>query len=66
MEKFEELDDNFKALAAMLNFRDKEKDRKEFFEAKKAGTLSTEDKEMDDWDKEMKVRAFLLQISFYD
>ena len=44
----------------------KEKDRKEFFEAKKAGTLSTEDKEMDDWDKEMKVRAFLLQIAFYD
>ncbi len=55
VEKFEELDDNFKALAEMLNFRDKEKDRKEFFESRKAGTLSQDDKEMDEWDKEMKV-----------
>ena len=55
VEKFEELDDNFKELAAMLNFRDKQKDRKEFFEARKAGTLSQVDKEMDEWDKEMKV-----------
>ena len=55
VEKFEELDDQFKELAAMLNFRDKDTERREYFQARKAGTLPQEDKEMDDWDKEMKV-----------
>jgi hypothetical protein len=52
---FEDLDDNFKALSAMLNFRDKGKERKDYFVAKKTGTLSQADQEMDEWDKEMKV-----------
>jgi hypothetical protein len=50
------MDAQFKELASLLQFRDKDQDRKEKAEAKRAGTLSTEDKEMEDWDKEMKVR----------
>ena len=55
VEKFEDLDDNFKELAAMLNFRDKQKEKDDYFTAKKAGQQSQMDKEMDEWDKEMKV-----------
>lgn len=57
-ETFEDMDSEFKELATLLNFRDKEKDRREQKEAGKAGTLSTEDKEMDEWDKEMKGYMF--------
>ena len=63
VEMFDELDDNFKELASMLNFRDKETVRKDYFAAKKAGTLSQTDKEMDDWDKEMKVSILYSMIS---
>lgn len=66
IEKFEELDENFKELAALLNFRDKEAVRKEYFKAKKEGTLSAEDKEMDDWDKEMKGYLFERKVKATD
>ena len=65
-EKFEEFDENFKELAALLNFRDKEKDRKAHFEAKKAGTLSQEDQEMDEWEKEMKGYLFERKVKATD
>lgn len=55
VETFEGMDDQFKELASMLNFRDKSKERKENFEARRKGTLTEEDKDMDDWNKEMKV-----------
>ena len=55
------MDEQFKELASLLQFRDKVKDRKERVEAKKAGTQSQEDKEMDEWDKEMKVRSTFTQ-----
>lgn len=63
---FESLDDNFKELAALLNFRDKEKDRREQFQAKRTGTLSQEDKEMDEWDKEMKAYLFDRKVKATD
>jgi nucleolar protein 14 len=53
-DKFEAMDQSFSELAALLNFRDKEKDIREHIRAKRAGTLSTEDQEFADWDKEMK------------
>jgi len=66
VETFESLDDNFKELAAMLTFRDKEQDRKEQRQAKRTGTLSQEDKEMDDWDKEMKAYLFDRKVKATD
>jgi nucleolar protein 14 len=65
-ETFESLDDNFKELAAMLNFRDKGQERRGYFEARKAGTLSQEDKEMDEWDKEMKAYLFDRRVKATD
>ena len=53
---FEELDKDFAEFASLLNFRDKEKDRKDLAISKQKGTLSKDDKEMEEWDKEMKVR----------
>lgn len=58
VEKFEGMDDQFKALSSLLQFRDKAEDRAKRMEEKKAGTLSTEDKEMEDWEKEMKEYMF--------
>lgn len=58
VETFEGMDAQFKELASLLQFRDKDRDRKEKAEARRAGTLSTEDKEMEDWDKEMKQYLF--------
>ncbi len=49
------MDDHFHELKGLLQFRDKEKERKEKFEAKLAGTISNEEKEMDDWNREVKV-----------
>ena len=66
VETFESLDDNFKELAAMLNFRDKGQERRGYFEARKAGTLSQEDKEMDEWDKEMKAYLFERRVKATD
>lgn len=61
VETFETMDESFAELAQLLKFRDKEQERKEKYQAKKEGNLSVEDKEMDAWDKEMKV--CLIQFS---
>ncbi len=66
VDKFEELDENFKELSALLNFRDKEKDRREHFKAKKEGTLSAGDQEMEDWNKEMKSYMFERKVKATD
>eukprot|EP00557_Chaetoceros_sp_GSL56_P004410 CAMPEP_0176498936 /NCGR_PEP_ID=MMETSP0200_2-20121128/12626_1 /TAXON_ID=947934 /ORGANISM="Chaetoceros sp., Strain GSL56" /LENGTH=1104 /DNA_ID=CAMNT_0017897255 /DNA_START=75 /DNA_END=3386 /DNA_ORIENTATION=- len=66
VEKFEELDENFKELARLLNFRDKEQDRKARLEAKKAGTLTQEEQEMDAWEQEMKGYLFERKVKATD
>jgi len=65
-EKFEGMDEQFRELASLLQFRDKEKDRREHIEAKKTGTLSVDDKEMDDWEKEMKSYLFERKVKATD
>jgi nucleolar protein 14 len=60
---FENMDDSFKEIASMLQFRDKEKEYKQREEARKSGNLTQEDEEMADWDKEMKVSVKVF-ISF--
>ena len=52
------MDTSFNELASLLQFRDKEKERKDKFDRKKMGKLSADEMEMDAWDKEMKVRIF--------
>ncbi len=59
VETFETMDESFGELAKLLQFRDKEQERIERTQKKKTGTLSAEDMEMDDWDKEMKVPMIL-------
>lgn len=49
------MDESFAELSRLLNFRDKEQERVQKREARMRGELSQEEKEMDDWDKEMKV-----------
>jgi nucleolar protein 14 len=66
VEKFQELDDNFKELARLLNFRDKEQDRKARLEAKQAGTLTQDEQEMDEWEKEMKGYLFERKVKATD
>jgi hypothetical protein len=59
------MDESFAELSRLLNFRDKEQERIQKREARMKGELSQEEKEMDDWDKEMKVRV-LVRISSLD
>jgi len=66
LETFESLDESFKELAGLLQFRDKEKEKKAKMEAKRAGTLSREDEEMDAWDKEMKTYLFERRVKATD
>ncbi|KAL7536701.1 hypothetical protein ACHAXR_007349 [Thalassiosira sp. AJA248-18] len=65
-ETFETMDESFGELAQLLQFRDKEDERKKQFEAKKKGTLSQEDREMDAWDKEMKEYLFERRVAATD
>jgi hypothetical protein len=72
------MDESFAELSRLLNFRDKEQERIQKREARMKGELSQEEKEMDDWDKEMKVRVHVrisslpylerarLVVSFFD
>ena len=60
METFETMDESFSELATLLQFRDKEQERIKKVDARKKGTLSQDDKEMDDWDKEMKVCTYYI------
>jgi len=66
LETFESLDESFKELAGLLQFRDKEKEKKSKLDAKRAGTLSQEDKDMDAWDKEMKGYLFERKVKATD
>lgn len=59
VEAFEAMDDSFKELANMLQFRDKEAEIRRHIADKRAGTLGEEDQEMEEWDKEMKQYQFL-------
>lgn len=51
---FSELDDQFKELSQLLDFRDKEKYERDLLQAKRDGRLQPDDADMADWDKEMK------------
>mmetsp|Transcript_24863 Transcript_24863/g.36768 ORF Transcript_24863/g.36768 Transcript_24863/m.36768 type:complete len:1065 (+) Transcript_24863:87-3281(+) len=66
VETFEEFDENFKELASLLKFRDKEKDRRTVTQARKDGTQSQTDKEMDEWDTEMKSFMFERRVKATD
>ena len=55
-ETFEDMDEGFSELAGLLQFRDKEEERRIRTEKRKAGKLERDEAEMDDWDREMKVR----------
>ncbi len=57
VETFETMDESFAELSTLLQFRDKEAERRAKVERRKEGTLSVEEREMEDWDKEMKVRV---------
>lgn len=54
MDTFENMDEHFHELKSLLQFRDKEKERQNKYQAKQTGTLSDDEKEMDDWNKEVK------------
>ena len=66
METFESLDESFKELAGLLQFRDKEKEKKAKLEAKRAGIQSQEEMEMEAWDKEMKTYLFERRVKATD
>ncbi|KAL7522323.1 hypothetical protein ACHAWX_007014 [Stephanocyclus meneghinianus] len=66
VETFETMDESFGELAKLLQFRDKEQERIERTQKKKTGTLSAEDMEMDDWDKEMKGYLFERKVKATD
>ena len=59
VDAFEKMDESFADLAAMLNFRDKEKEIRDYHTAKRQGKLSAEDQDYDDWDREMKQYQFV-------
>ena len=54
-----DLDDNFKELASMLNFRDKEKYIRKHIKDKREGNLDDAAKEMEDWDQEIREYSFM-------
>eukprot|EP00957_Ditylum_brightwellii_P174248 13266165-Ditylum_brightwellii.AAC.1 len=60
------MDESFKELASILQFRDKEKEHQKHAQAKKAGMLSKEDEEMEDWDREMKEYLFERKVKATD
>merc|ERR1719491_2658942 len=66
VETFETMDTSFAELANLLNFRDKEKERVKKVEARKEGTLTKDEAEMDDWDKEMKEYLFERRVKATD
>ncbi|KAL3796535.1 hypothetical protein ACHAW5_004437 [Stephanodiscus triporus] len=65
-ETFETMDESFAELSRLLNFRDKEQERVQKREARMRGELSQEEKEMDDWDKEMKTYLFERKVKATD
>ena len=65
-EVFESLDQGFDELAQLLQFRDKEKDRKIQQDKKKLGQFNQEELEMADWDREMKSYLFERKVKATD
>lgn len=66
VEKFEGMDESFKELAGLLDFRDKDEEYKKTAEKRKAGTLSKDELEMEDWNKEMKSYLFERKVKATD
>lgn len=58
-EVIHDLDENFKELAAMLDFRDKEKEIRKHIQNKREGKLDDAAKEMEDWDQEIREYSFM-------
>jgi nucleolar protein 14 len=65
-ETFDTMDESFAELAQLLQFRDKEQERIQRATHRKNGTLSTDDVEMDDWDREMKEYLFTKKVKATD
>ena len=65
-EAFETMDDSFKELAQLLQFRDKKEEKKERETLKAKGLLPQDDKEMAEWDKEMKEYLFARKVKATD
>lgn len=65
-EAFETMDESFSEIASMLQFRDKAKERKQREDRKASGTLDEEDKDMAEWDKEMKTYLFERRVKATD
>ena len=66
VEVFENMDDSFKEIASLLQFRDKAKERKQQEDEKRDGTLTKEDTEMAEWDKELKEYLFERRVKATD
>ena len=65
-EAFETMDESFKDLAQLLQFRDKKEERNQRDQLKATGTLPQEDKDMAEWDKEMKEYLFDRKVKATD
>ena len=59
VETFATMDETFAELKGQLNFRDKEREVRQYLKNKREQTLSPEDQEMADWDREMKQYLFV-------
>ena len=66
VETFESMDESFKELSQLLDYRDKEKERAARLEAKRKGQLSKDEQEMAEWDKEMKTYLFERRVKATD
>jgi len=64
--KFEGMDETFKELSSLLNFRDKSQDRVDRNKARNTGTMSKEDEEMEEWDRSMKEYKFERRVKATD
>ncbi|GKY96000.1 hypothetical protein MPSEU_000560500 [Mayamaea pseudoterrestris] len=57
-EKIETMDEQYQELANLLQFRDKEKEIREYTASRRNGTLTKEDEEFEEWNKELKTFQF--------
>lgn len=58
---FEDMDGDFADLSKLLNFRDKEVERRRRAEDRKDGRLAADELEMEEWDREMKVSSSVVK-----
>lgn len=66
VDTFERLDDTFKDLAALLTFRDKDKEYAEERRKKERGEQTQEEKEMDAWERDVKTYRFDRRVAATD